>query len=150
MDGWREALCTPVFLGLLQGRLPRRLRPGRRARCQKLHCSPLISSIPCRSPTPPMRLPFFSPSASFPLFVDTFCGNFLWVLFEAIFFFFFFVIFFLFLFSFCFAICCIAKQAKAANLAKVAKIAKVAKVAKIAKVAQMAKLATFAICRYFC
>ena len=31
-DGWRDALCTPVLLGLLQGRLPRRLHPGRRAR----------------------------------------------------------------------------------------------------------------------
>ena len=37
-DGWRDALCTPVLLGLLQGRLPRRLCPGRRAHRQKLHC----------------------------------------------------------------------------------------------------------------
>ena len=71
-DGWRDALCTPVLLGLLQGRLPGRLRPGRRARCQKLHCSPLISSVPCRSPTPPMRLRFL-----WTLFVATFCGSFL-------------------------------------------------------------------------
>ena len=43
-DGWRDALCTPVLLGLLQGRLPRRLCPGRRARRQKLHCSLLVSN----------------------------------------------------------------------------------------------------------
>ena len=41
-DGWRDALCTPVLLGLLQGRLPRRLCPGRRARLQKVHCRPLV------------------------------------------------------------------------------------------------------------
>ena len=35
--GCSDALCTPVLLGLLQGRLPRRLHPGRRARRQKLH-----------------------------------------------------------------------------------------------------------------
>ena len=40
--GWRDALCTPVLLGLLQGRLPKRLCPGRRARRQKHHCSLLI------------------------------------------------------------------------------------------------------------
>ena len=44
-DGWRDALCTPVLLGLLQGRLPRRLCPGRRARLQKVHCRPLIWTL---------------------------------------------------------------------------------------------------------
>ena len=39
--GCRDALCTPVLLSLLQGRLPRRLHPGRRARRQKLHCRAL-------------------------------------------------------------------------------------------------------------
>jgi hypothetical protein len=43
-DGWRDALCTvhSLLLGLLQGRLPRRLCPGRRARLQKVHCSLLV------------------------------------------------------------------------------------------------------------
>ena len=41
-EGWRDALCTPVLLGLLQGRLPRRLHPGRHARRQKLHCRALV------------------------------------------------------------------------------------------------------------
>ena len=41
-DGWRDALCTHVLLGLLQGRLPIRLCPGRRARLQNLHCQPLV------------------------------------------------------------------------------------------------------------
>ena len=54
-DGWRDSLCTPVLLGLLQGRLPRRLRSGRRARLQKLHCSPLVktpsSNWHCRTRT---------------------------------------------------------------------------------------------------
>ena len=43
-DGWRDALCTPVLLGLLQGRLPRRLCPGRRARLQKFQCSLLVET----------------------------------------------------------------------------------------------------------
>ena len=44
-DGWRDAQCTPVLLGLLPGRLPRRLCPGRRARLQKLHCRPLVVTV---------------------------------------------------------------------------------------------------------
>ena len=37
---WTDALCTPVLLDLLQGRLPRPLRPCRRSCRPKLHCSP--------------------------------------------------------------------------------------------------------------
>ena len=41
MDG--EMHCA--LLGLRQGRLLRRLHPGRRARRQKLHCSLLVDTV---------------------------------------------------------------------------------------------------------
>ena len=53
--GWRDALCTPVLLGLLQGRLPRRLGPGRRARLQKVHWSLLLQTQTLLDATPPVR-----------------------------------------------------------------------------------------------
>ena len=52
-DGCRDALCNPVLLGLLQGRLPRRLCPGRRAHLQKVHCS-LLVLIQYRLPYAPL------------------------------------------------------------------------------------------------
>ena len=38
--GWRDALCTPVLLGLLQGHLPRCLRPGCRPAVKKSTVAP--------------------------------------------------------------------------------------------------------------